>query len=403
MRHTGLEMSLRAARLAVAAVLLASAPAGAQSAAGVRELDARFQLVLDSLWEASQETDEIFPGATAAFVLPDGSVHAFSTGWSDVEAEVEMEPDMLMPSGSIGKTYVAATAISMAQDGVLGLDDPISKWLGEEPWFDRLPNGDDITLRMLLNHSGGLIDHAFDSEPFLVDLAAMVEAGDADAEMEPRELVRYALDQEPLFAAGQGFNYTDTGYIVIGLVIEKASGGNYYDELRTRVLEPHGLADMTLPQDRRDAPRLAQGYGVISAQLFGTPEKVVGDDGRLAFHPGLEWTGGGLYNNSQALARWARILYEGDAFEEPYLDELLGSISRAGDKETYGLGVLIQDTPLGTTYGHSGFFPGYNSVMIYFPDQRVAVAMQINTDRSQFIRHGNTLAAVVLEAVREAR
>lgn len=357
-----------------------------------------FQTTLDSLWQAAQETDEVFPGATAAFILADGSVHAFATGWSDVEAAIEMEPDMRMPSGSIGKTYVSALALNLVHEGLLDLDDPISTWLGDEPWFDRLPNAHVITLRMLLNHSGGLIDHAFDSEDFLADVAALVEAGDPDALLEPRETVRYALDQEPLFPAGRGFNYTDTGYIVVGLILEKVSASDYYVELRRRLLEPLGL-EMTHTQDRRDSPRLSQGYGIASAQIFGTPEKVVGDDGRMVFHPGFEWTGGGLYNNPQALVTWAKALYEGLAFPGDYLDDLLGSAAEEGHPDpsnVYSLGVSVRQTPLGTTYGHTGFFPGYNSAMIYFPDQRVAVALQINTDRSRMGAHAMTLAGVLL-------
>ncbi|MDX1393515.1 MAG: serine hydrolase domain-containing protein [Gemmatimonadota bacterium] len=361
----------------------------------------RFQTTLDSLWSAAQSTDEIFPGATAAYITPEGEVFAFATGYSDVEGRIRMAADMRMPSGSIGKTYVAATAISMWLDGTLDLDDPISKWIGDAPWFDRLPNGPDITLRHLLTHSGGLIDHAFDSEEFHADVRALVASGDRDATLSHERLVSYALDREPLFPAGLGYNYTDTGYIVAGLVLEAASGRTYDDELRRRILDPLGLG-MTHPQNGRGAPRLAQGYAAVSAEIFGTPLEVVGDDGRMVFNPAIEWTGGGLYNNPQSLVRWAKLLYEGEAFEGDYLGDLLESAVRGASPvpgSVYSLGVTITQTPRGITYGHSGFFPGYNSYLVYFPEAGAALALQINTDASRGGDHIRTLSNVLLDGL----
>ena len=364
------------------------------------ELTEQFQVELDGLYEAAKSTDEIFPGATAAFMLSDSRIVGVATGYSDVEEGIPMTPEMRMPSGSIGKTYVAAVALSLAHDGVLNLDDKISKWLGEEEWFPRLPNGRDITLRNLLNHSSGMVDHVFDVPGFLTAMQDMVAEGDAERYLTPLELVEFALDQEPLFPPGKGFNYTDTGYLLAGLVMDEASGSAYYDELERRILDPLEFT-YTLPQDRRGVPNLSQGYGVTSAELFGTSEKVV-EDGRLTFNPIIEWTGGGVFNNPQDLVRWAKTLYEGDALPKPYVNDLFGSVAWAGfddSTQVYGLGVAISEGELGKRYGHGGFFPGYNSQMAYFPEQGVAVAMQINTDRSRVGDHILALAKVVLDAL----
>jgi len=360
-----------------------------------------FQATLDSLWQHAQSTDEIFPGAIAAFMTDEGQVVVVATGYSDVEASEEMRPDMRMPSGSIGKTYVAAVAMSLANDGVVDLDAPISTWVGDEDWFGRLPNGADLTLRILLNHSGGLVDHAFDVPEFETALASLVATGDPDATLTHRELLEFALDREPLFDAGAGFNYTDTGYVLAGMVMEAASGSTYFVELQSRVLDPLELT-FSVPQTSRRVPDLSQGYATASSQLFGVPDKVVAD-GELLFNPAIEWTGGGLYNNPHDLVRWAKSLYEGTAFDFPYVDELLGSVADAGQEEgasVYGLGVGIGLGPMGRTFGHSGFFPGYNSQMVYFPDRGVAVALQINTDQSRGGDHIETLARVVLEGIR---
>jgi D-alanyl-D-alanine carboxypeptidase len=376
-------------------------PTGSFSENEVARITADFQATLDRAYKIAQSADEIFPGATAAFILPDDQAVGIAVGFSDVEKQIPMTAEMRMPSGSIGKTYVAPVAISLAQEGKLNLDDRIEKWLGDEDWFERLPNGKDITLRMLLNHSSGLIDHVFDSEEFAKGTAEAAQTKDSEYYFTPRQLVEFILDKEPLFPAGKSYSYTDTGYILAGMVIEKAGGSTYYDELRKRILEPLGFR-YTIPQDTRSVPDLAQGYAHASAELFGLPVKIV-EGGSLLFNPMTEWTGGGLYNNPKDLVRWAKLAYEGRALKEPYLDEILSSAidtDPEGSKAKYGLGISIVDTELGRVYGHSGFFPGYNSRMAYFPDDGVALAMQINTDRSNIQAHFDPLAKVVLDAVR---
>ncbi len=100
-------------------------------------------------------------GLSAAVRLPDGSVITETFGYADAESGLRLTPETLLPGGSTGKTFVAATVMSLVKDGVLELDGEISIWLGDEPWFERLPNHDDITLRMLLNHSSGMPDHIY--------------------------------------------------------------------------------------------------------------------------------------------------------------------------------------------------------------------------------------------------
>ena len=116
-----------------------------------------------------------------------------------------------MPAGSVGKTFTAAVAISLVHEGKLNLDDKIETWLGKEDWFGRLPNGKDITLRMLLNHSSGLRDHVFEQN-FREAIHERLNKPDPDLDFvfSPRELVAFVLNTEPLFAAGKAWKYTDT-------------------------------------------------------------------------------------------------------------------------------------------------------------------------------------------------
>ena len=367
-------------------------------------LVSEFQATLDAAYEAAKETEENFPGATAAFILPDGRVFGISTGFSDVDDEVPMTKDLRMPSGSIGKTYVAAVALQLAMTDQIDLDTPVSTWLGDEDWFSRVPNHADLTLRNLLNHTAGMIQPYFEDEEFAAKLAAERSSGDPDSYWPPRQLVTESvLDHEPLFPAGEGYHYSDIHYIIAGIAMEEATGRSYYELLDEMFLGPLEL-DLTLAADRRDLPGLAQGYAHESAQLFGLPLEVV-QDGLLALHPLQEWTGGGLVNNPQDLVRWAKALYEGEAIAGDDLPELL-QVGFATDETKpsvgYGLGVSIRETEYGPSYGHGGFFPGYNSYVAYYPDHDAAIAAQINSDQSELGGHAEALAKVVLEALTAA-
>jgi len=377
-----------------------SAPDTVQTDDAIAELVEQFQATLDDAWEQAQETDENFPGATAAFILPDGRVFGFATGESDMDDDIPMTKDLRMPSGSIGKTYAAAVALQLHMNGVLDLDTPVSTWLGDEAWFSRVPNHEDLTLRNLLNHTAGMIQPYFEDPEFAEKLGVII-SGDPEGYMPPRELVAESvLDDDPLFGAGEGYHYSDVHYIIAGIAMEEATGRAYYDMLVEFFLEPLGL-DLTLPADRRDLPGLSQGYAHSASQLFGIGLEIV-EDGVLLMNPLQEWTGGGVVNNPQALVRWAKSLYEGEAISGDDLPDLL-EIGFATDSEKpdvgYGLGVFVGESEHGPTYGHGGWFPGYNSLVTYYRDHGIAVAIQINSDDAQYGRHLPKLADVVIEGL----
>lgn len=336
-------------------------------------LENKFQSTLDALREQFG-----FPGATAAYVLKDGAIGVAATGYADIEAKKPMMVRSRMLPASIGKTFVGATAEALAIEGALDLDIPISRWLGEQPWFSRLPNHEAITMRHLLTHGSGLRDHVH-MDSFAAQVSRMWRK--KENPFPPEALVQFVLDLPPLFKPGTGWSYSDTGYILAGLVIEKAAHKPYYDEIRDRFLIPLGLKS-TSPADRRNLPGLAAGY-MAADNAFGFPNKTTDASGVMAWHPGLEWTGGGLVSNSRDLALWGSALYGGKAMPKPYLNELLHSVPVSRDEENirYGLGVGIYLAgPLGPVYGHGGWIPGYSSSLRYYPDYKIAVAFQINTD-----------------------
>jgi D-alanyl-D-alanine carboxypeptidase len=254
-----------------------------------------------------------------------------------------------------------------------------------EPWFGRLPNARELTIRSLLNHTAGLPEY-FEQEGF----AAAIKA-DPDRVWSPAELLAFVLDRKPLFPVGKGYSYADTDYILVGLATERASGKPLFAEIDRRLLKPLDLTGI-VPSDRRVIPGLVPGYAGPRNPL-GFEGRTVNDQ-RLVTNPQFEWAGGGLATTPEDLARWAKALYEGRAFKQKAtLDSMLTGVDagtgRGGGRGVqYGLGVQIRPTTWGPSYGHGGWFPGYLSEVAYFPDRKVAIAVQFNTDVGRSIKKG---------------
>lgn len=336
-------------------------------------LTADFQSALDAF-----QNKYSFPGATATYVLSDGTVGSAATGMADIESGLPMTVESRMLAASIGKSFVGAAIIALSCEGILDLDAPVSYWLGDRDWFSRLPNHDKITLRHLLNHSSGLPDHVHMNR-FASDVSCKWR-GENNL-FSPEELVEYVLDLPPLFDSDRGWRYTDTGYILLGLIIEEATGSSFYDQISSRFLTPLGLKE-TSPSNQRFLPGLVPGY-LAKDNPFGFPQKTSTADGLMIWHPGFEWAGGGFVSNSRDLALWGWLLFRGNVMPCTYLDELLHSIpvsDETGDIR-YGAGVAIyRRGPFGPVYGHGGWIPGYCSSLRFYADHDVSIAFQINTD-----------------------
>jgi D-alanyl-D-alanine carboxypeptidase len=342
----------------------------APTAGQAQDLKSRFQTELENLHDQYD-----FPGATAAYILPDGAVEAVATGLADVDETIPMSAESRMLAASIGKTFVSATVLALVHEGKLELDVPISAWLADRPWFDRLPNHKQITLRHLLTHTSGLANH-LESDGFARAFAG--RWSEVENPFTPEELIGFVLDQPAHFSPGEGWSYTDTGYLVVGLIIMEVTGHTYYEEVTRRFLDPLGLAS-TGPSNQIGLDNLATGY-LDADNPFGLPPQTTTHPGVMAWNPGLEWTGGGLVSNPRDLVVWARALFEGEAMAGDYLSTLLQSAKIRSDIG-YGLGTAIHEGgPFGQTYGHGGWIPGYCSSLRYYPKHKVGIAFQINTD-----------------------
>ncbi|HEX6125052.1 MAG TPA: serine hydrolase domain-containing protein [Pyrinomonadaceae bacterium] len=351
--------------------------------AGTNVLKKELQVKLDEWHKAGK-----FPGATLGVVLAGGESFGLAVGYSDRDTKTPMKPDDRMLAGSVGKTFAAATALQLVKEGKINLDDRIEKYFGKETWFERLPNAKDITVRQLMNHTSGLVRYEF-KETFTKDLTA-----NPMKVWTPEERLAYLFGEKAAFEAGKGWDYSDTNYIVLGMIIEKVTGKRFFDEADRRLIEPLKLKD-TIPQEGPKMKGVVQGYAGPN-NPFGGKDAMI-ENGKFVINPQLEWTGGGYASTSEDLARWAKMMYEGKAFDASLLPQMLDGVAAPmlGRETKYGLGVIIRQTQAGRSYGHSGFFPGYLTEMMYFPEQKIAVAVQVNTSVPQTL--GKPLGRVLVE------
>ena len=364
MRFSKIAITLTIATAAFAVTVTAQKPV---QVTGTAALKRQLQEKLNE-WHLAGK----FPGATLGVVLADGESFGLAVGHSDRGKKTPMRFYDRMLAGSTGKTFAAATAFQLVSEGKLSLDDKVEKYLGSEPWFDRLPNSHQITIRQLMNHTSGLVRYEFKKE--FTDLLT----ADPMKVWTPEERLAYLFDEKPPFEAGKGWDYSDTNYIVLGMIIERVTRKPFYDEARRRLIRPLKLSN-TIAQEGPVMKGVIQGYAG-EGNPFGGKDAMI-ENGRFVVNPQLEWTGGGWASTSLDLARWAKMYFEGKAFSSTLLPQVLDGVPAPmlGKAAKYGLCVIIRNTAAGISYGHSGFFPGYLTDMMYFPDGKFAVSVQVNT------------------------
>lgn len=346
---------------------------------------ARLEFKLDSLRIAGN-----YPGLNMSIISAGNTQLNVASGYSDVEKNMPLTTKHMLMQGSVGKTYVAAIAIMLIRDGKLKLDEKVSAYLAKYEWYSRIPNASSMTVRQIMNHTSGVMRYEFKPD-FINDLNANPEKA-----WKPEELIKYVLDEKASFAAGGGWEYSDTNYILLGMIIELLTGNKYYELVNEKILKPFRLND-TRPTDKILLPGIAQGYAGKDNE-FKLKEKVINDDGTFVINPQFEWTGGGIYSTTADLAKWGKLLYEGRVVDTALMLRAAAP-AKLGRDSKYGLGVIIRQTQQGVAYGHSGFFPGYMTELFYFPGKKLCVALQTNS--SDFRNLKISLQRIIMEMVKE--
>lgn len=304
------------------------------------------------------------PGAYA-LVNRDGRVHGVSSGRARIGGTEVPGSGRRMRIASLTKAFTATTALSLVHEGLLSLDSTIGQVLPAQPvaWHA-------VTLRQLLQHTGGVPDFGKSA-----GFAKAVGASPAVAPP-PTDLLAFVADKPLDFPPGSRFQYSNSGPIVVGLMIEAVTGRSYGGEVAARAIRPAALPRTLLPAGLAIAPPSLRGY----AWDDGTPADV---SSVVAFG-GWGWASGGLVSTPSDVSRFVRR-YVGGALVQPaertqQFRFVPGSSSPPGPgTNAVGLGVFRYRTRCGTVYGHTGSILGYTQFMGATRDGRRSAVVSIST------------------------
>ena len=291
-----------------------------------------------------------------------------ASGFANLVDETPMPPEGAFRIGSVTKMLTAAVVVKLAEDGVLTLEDSLAEWLPDVA--ERLPFGDQITVRQMLAHTSGLFN-VVEHEDYFVDLFTQMEvdeqAGTASlacVERDPRDtLERYVYGKDALFEPGARWSYSNTNYTLLGMVIEAAAAVPLAEAYRTRIYEPLGMSSTFLDCYEDPLVDVVNGYTDAGAGLTDVTE----------LHESVGWSAGGLVSTASDLVAFARGLFGGELFDDP---ESLVEMTTAVPGSSYGLGVTLQ----GEYLGHEGFIAGFRAALDYSPELDAVVVRLYNND-----------------------
>ncbi|MBD2099394.1 serine hydrolase [Leptolyngbya sp. FACHB-261] len=304
-------------------------------------------------------------GATVAIINSDGRVWLGAAGLSDLAMKTRMQPQDRLQVASITKTFVATVVLQLVQEGKLRLDDPINRWL-PTPLVNDLPYGHQITIRQLLNHTSGIHDYTDPDTVFGKNLVP-----NSRKSWQPQNLLTPIKGLNPYFAPGTvgKWRYSNSNYILLGLVVEAITSSTLETEIRRRVLEPLKLGDTFFGNAEVIPGRLARGYWDIEQQ--GGPTDL--SDVNLSAY----WASGAMVSTAADLVRFTEALFGGELLKPDLLAQMTTFVD-THEGGGYGLGVSAIDTPWGKAWGHAGSLFGYEALMLYLPDRRVTAVVLLN-------------------------
>lgn len=311
-------------------------------------------------------------GAPGAIVLyRDGKqTLRVAGGYENVARKAAMRVVDRFRVGSVTKTFVATALLQLVGEGKLSLDDTVERWL---PGV--VPGGGAISIRSLLDHTSGLFDYTNDPsllEPYL--------QGNFDYEWSPQQLVAVATSHQPLFTPGTSWSYSNTNYVLLGLVAQAATGHSLGGELARRIFRPLDLRATMFARSPTMARPYAHGYTIV-----GTPPAL----DVSAVSPSWAWAAGNIVSTVDDLARFYRALLQGRLLSPGLLQEMETTVSMGAPGEEYGLGLwksrnlglsATHRLPCGAVWGHNGDIPGYVTYAFGSRNGVRQIVVMVNSD-----------------------
>lgn len=316
---------------------------------------AGLQQALDQLVNAGA------PGALL-YTYDEGRVTQLQSGLSDVAAKTPMGPEDRFRVGSLTKSYVSTMVLDLVSQDRLRLTDAVNRYL--PGMFADKPR---ITIQQLLNHTSGIYEHNDDPR-----VLAPYFAGHLGHVWTPRQLVRIAMSHPLVAPPGAAFHYSNTNYIIAGLIVRAASGRSLAHQLRSELFRPAKLHATTFTSSRRLPAPAVHGY-------FSIDGDELSDITSLYPYP---WASGAAVATASDVAAFYRHLLSGQLLPPRLVGAMKKTVSSAaiGAGTAYGLGLMSFTTRCGKAWGHGGNFPGYVAYALSTPDGSRQAVLLVNAD-----------------------
>jgi CubicO group peptidase (beta-lactamase class C family) len=277
-------------------------------------------------------------------------------GFANMEWQVPNTPATKFRLGSVTKQFTAAAILLLEERGKLTLDDPIKKFMPDAP-----PAWDKITLRHLLSHTAGL-----------PNFTNLVNHSSETATV-PREVIWRFRDLPLEFEPGEKWSYSNSGYILLGYVVEKASGQNYADFVRENIFTPLDMKDSGYDSSASIIPQRASGYRAGESRLFSVEPDWSRTLNAAFVDMSTPFAAGGLYSTTEDLLRWQQGLFGGKLLSAASLTKMTTPV-----KQDYALGVAVFTAGTRKRISHGGAIDGFNTTLDYYPDEKLVVAVLAN-------------------------
>jgi len=361
------------------------------AAEGVVEFDAA---TLTAMFEEQAE-EMMLPGAVVIVRTPDGDIEV-PYGVTEWGGSTPVTLDDHIRIGSNTKTWTGTVILQLVEDGRIALEDPVSKYRPD------VPDGDNITIEQLLTMRSGLFNYTT-----TLELNAALDET-PDRVWDPEELVRMGLAGEPYFAPGEGYMYSNTNTVLLGLIAEQLEGKKLPEIYQERLFEPLGLTETSFPAlaDASIAEPVAHGYmfsnnvDTMEGSALPADELAAAQAGELLptdhtnDNPSWAWSAGAGISTAPELATWVEALGGGGVLSDEMQKKRIESVQPSDGEGAYGWGVA----GMGSFYGHIGEMPGYNSFMGYDPETDVTVVVWATLAPNM---EGNPAAALIARSLIE--
>ncbi len=289
----------------------------------------------------------------AVLVSQRGSI-LYSEAWgqANMELAVDNTTKTKFRIGSITKTFTGVSILQLVEKGMLRLEDPVSRF------FPQQTGSNSITIQHLLTHTSGIPNYTDD--PSMFDWAANPST--------PEILIGRFAHKEPEAAPGEQYKYSNSGYVLLGAILEQITGQSYADYLQEHIFLPLGMNQTQIDQPSQILLNRAAGYhSDEEGQLTNAP----------TFDPSNAYAAGAISSTIRDLHLWDQALYTEQLLTKPSLDLMFTPFKGERDFQ-YGCGWIIQDTPFGKLVCHSGGIPGFSSVLLRFIEQQTSVIVLSN-------------------------